>query len=76
MSQFDPQSQQQGQQGEGQGESDQELEKFLVDEHGHTPESAKQEVKRDREGVKAKKKKHHDASKAGEHSGGSSSRDK
>lgn len=49
-------------QGEQQNEddSDEELSSFLQKEHGHTKQSADQEVKRDREGVKRKKKQHED----------------
>jgi hypothetical protein len=58
----DPQQQGQGQAGQGQGQGsqaeDHELTEYLMKEHGHTRQAAEQEVKTDREGVKAKKKQH------------------
>lgn len=60
---FDPQqSSSSGQQGQSQqqngGEEDEELSQFLQQHHGHTKQAADAEVKRDREGVKQKKKQH------------------
>lgn len=48
------------QQGQGSQQEDEDLSDFLQKEHGHTKQAADAEVKRDREGVK-KKKKEHDA---------------
>ena len=39
-------------------QEDKELTDFLIKEHGHTQQSAEQEVKHNREGVKHKKKVH------------------
>ena len=52
--------QQQGQQASPQGsqQEDQELTDFLTKEEGHTDESAKHELTKDREGVKQRHKKH------------------
>ena len=46
-------------------QEDKELAQFLMKEHGHTKESAEHEVKRDREGIRRKKKEHDEQHKHG-----------